>query len=302
MSIRRIVWLLALGVALPAATAGAQSLGTFRWQLQPYCNVLTVNVTQQGSFYILDGTDDRCGGGNQSGSAVGTAYLTPLGLVGFGLTTVLPGGVPVHTEATITIASLNGTWRDSAGNVGTFVFNPASPAAGAPRPVSTTGLPPASITNVFLAPNAVTGDNVVNNSITSVDILDGPRSAFASATGLTPLPAFTSPPANLRSVSINAPAAGKVIVYASGFFEFGSTGQDDGRCEITTSATAINNNFAFYGSEASGATTAMLYVPFGSTRGFDVAAGTTTFNLLCDRVLGTVGVWRPHLTAIYTAQ
>jgi hypothetical protein len=26
--------------------AGAQSLGTFRWQLQPYCNVVTVAITR----------------------------------------------------------------------------------------------------------------------------------------------------------------------------------------------------------------------------------------------------------------
>jgi hypothetical protein len=295
---RRIVSLLVLGLALPTSTAVAQSLGTFRWQLQPYCNVLTVNVTQQGNIYILDGTDDRCGGGNQAGSAVGIAYLTPLGLVGFGVTTVLPGGAPVHTEATITIASLSGTWRDSAGNNGTFQFNPASPS-GSPRPVSTTGLAPASITNVFIAPNAVTGDNVVNNSITSADILDGARGQFTSATGFVALPA--SPPLNVGSVTVNAPAAGKVLVHATGFFDFGSAAQDAARCEITTSPTTIINNFAFYGAEAA-AGSFMLYVPFGSTRGFDVAAGTTTFNLLCDRAAGTAGVWRPHLTAIYTPQ
>ena len=301
MSMRRIVSLLVLGLALPPSTAVAQSLGTFRWQLQPYCNVVTVHVVQQGNIYTLDGTDDRCGGGNQAGSAVGIAYLPPLGLVGFGLTTVLPGGAPVHTEATITIASLSGTWRDSAGNNGTFQFNPASPAPGSPRPVSSTGLAPASITNVFIAPNAVTGDNIVNNSITSADLLDGPRSAFSSATTFTTLPASGGAPANLRSVTINAPAPGNVIVNASGFFEFGSGGFDDGRCEITTAAT-IYNDFAIYGSEATAATNAMLYVPLGGTRGFSVAAGATTFNLLCDRVVGTVGFWRPSLTAIYTPQ
>ena len=39
------------GCGLIASTAEAQSLGTFRWQLQPFCNVVTVNVTQQGAVY-----------------------------------------------------------------------------------------------------------------------------------------------------------------------------------------------------------------------------------------------------------
>jgi len=109
MSLRRTLALVVLCLALPTTTAFAQPLGSFRWQIQPYCNVLTVNVVQQGGIYTLDGTDDRCGGGNQPGSVVGIAYMTPLGLVGFGLTSVLPNGTPIHTEATISISSLNGT-------------------------------------------------------------------------------------------------------------------------------------------------------------------------------------------------
>ena len=139
----RMLVLLALGVALPAVSAQAQPIGSFRWQLQPYCNVITVNVTQQGDIYTLDGTDDRCGGGNQPASAIGIAYLTPLGLVGFGITSVLPNGTPVHTEATISIASLNGTWRDSGGNNGTFIFTPGAPVAGTPRPIPSGGIAPA---------------------------------------------------------------------------------------------------------------------------------------------------------------
>ena len=42
--------------ALTTSAADAQSLGTFRWQLQPFCNVVTVNVIQQGAVYTLDGS------------------------------------------------------------------------------------------------------------------------------------------------------------------------------------------------------------------------------------------------------
>ncbi len=119
---------------LAAAGPGfAQSLGTFRWQLQPYCNVITVRVTQIGSTYTLDGTDDMCGA-SPSAAATGMAFVNPAGNIGFGLTLVVPPGpTPVHLNATIDIASLSGTWQDSAGNTGPFVFNPAS-ASGGPRP------------------------------------------------------------------------------------------------------------------------------------------------------------------------
>ena len=43
-----------------AAPAAAQSLGTYRWQLQPFCNVLTISVVQQGGQYQLDGSEMVC--------------------------------------------------------------------------------------------------------------------------------------------------------------------------------------------------------------------------------------------------
>jgi hypothetical protein len=41
----------AFGVMLGAPGLGAQGtvVGTFRWQLQPFCNAVTVTVTQQGA-------------------------------------------------------------------------------------------------------------------------------------------------------------------------------------------------------------------------------------------------------------
>ena len=48
-------------VVISGGRADAQPLGTFRWQLQPYCNVVTVTVIQQGAVYTMDGYDDQCG-------------------------------------------------------------------------------------------------------------------------------------------------------------------------------------------------------------------------------------------------
>jgi hypothetical protein len=45
-------------ITVAATPVAAQSLGTFRWQLRPYCHVLTLAVTQNGAGYRVEGTDD----------------------------------------------------------------------------------------------------------------------------------------------------------------------------------------------------------------------------------------------------
>jgi hypothetical protein len=293
MTLCRTVALAALCLALSSTSAYAQSLGTFRWQLQPFCNVMTVNVTQQGAIYVLDGTDDRCGNGNQPGSAVGIAYLTPQGLLGFGITTVLPGGTPVHTEATLSLSSLGGTWRDSAGNSGAFVFNGALPGA-TPRPIPTGGISPASITNIHIANNAVTTANIVDASITSVDILDAPRAQFAGGNQLLPL---TSTAAVVRSINITAPTAGTLIVNASGYFSFPDfTTLDAARCSITTGTAVDLSRLIVFGENTADA---MSHLPFGATRGFSVPAGTHTINLVCEEAYGDTAIGGSEVTAIF---
>ena len=72
MTLCRTVALAALCLALSSTSAYAQSLGTFRWQLQPYCNVLPVTVTQVGAAYRVEGTDDQCGAATRA-PVIGTA-------------------------------------------------------------------------------------------------------------------------------------------------------------------------------------------------------------------------------------
>ncbi len=120
-----------------AARAEAQSLGAFRWQLQPFCNVVVVNVTQQGAVYTADGYDDQCGAA-QRAPLVGLATPNPDGTIGFGLHVVtVPGGRSVHIDARITLAGLSGSWTDSEGNSGTFAFGAAT--GGSPRPAPAAG-------------------------------------------------------------------------------------------------------------------------------------------------------------------
>ncbi len=56
---RGLVFLVA--AVLYASAVSAQSIGTFPFQLAPYCNVVTLTVTQIGNTLTLDGYDDQCG-------------------------------------------------------------------------------------------------------------------------------------------------------------------------------------------------------------------------------------------------
>ena len=118
-----------------ASAASAQTIGTFSWQFQPFCNVVTVTVVQQGAAYTLDGFDDQCGAA-QRASVVGNGHLNPDGTIGFGFHIVqAPTAASVTVEARINLGTLNGTWSDTDGNQGTLAFNQA--AAGSPRPLAT---------------------------------------------------------------------------------------------------------------------------------------------------------------------
>ena len=123
-----------MALAIPAVVS-AQPLGTFRWQLQPYCNVVSLTVTQVGAQYRVEGTDDQCGAGRDLASAIGMAFQNPDGTIGFGLTIVVaPGGAAVNIDAEISLATLSGTWRDSTGATGTFAFRTGAGTGGTPRP------------------------------------------------------------------------------------------------------------------------------------------------------------------------
>lgn len=121
--------------------ASAQPLGTFRWQQQPYCNVLTVQVVQSGNVFHLDGIDDQCGAATQA-SVVGLAFQNPSGSIGLGFTIVTsPGGTPLHLDATVSLPGASGTWRDSAGNTGAFALTAGAAVPGSPRPVPRASFP-----------------------------------------------------------------------------------------------------------------------------------------------------------------
>jgi hypothetical protein len=131
------------GLFIVVNVAVAQPLGSFTWQLQPYCNRVTVNVRQDGAVYTLDGSDDQCGA-SQRAPLVGLATPNPDGSIGFGLNIISPTGQSIPVQARISISTLSGPWRDSGGNSGTFAFGGATPGLP-PRPVPTA---PGDITEV----------------------------------------------------------------------------------------------------------------------------------------------------------
>jgi hypothetical protein len=159
--------IVAFVVLVATDSAWAQPVGTFRWQLQPYCNVLSLNVIGEGGNYTLDGTDDLCGA-MQKASAVGLAFQNPDGTIGFGLTIVTPpGGEAVHIKATINLVTLGGTWSDENGNTGLFVFTPGAGIAGSPRPAAPAPIPSPTKTSFAydLAPGATSAPMTVPASI-----------------------------------------------------------------------------------------------------------------------------------------
>lgn len=118
-----------------APPAAAQTLGIFRWQTRPFCNLLTLVVTATPAGFRMEGTDDQCGG--TPASAIGMAYPKVNGTVGVGLTLVFPGAVSLHVDGTINPgAGYNGAWSDSVGRSGTLTFVPGGVATSGPlRPV-----------------------------------------------------------------------------------------------------------------------------------------------------------------------
>ncbi len=157
--IARCVLLTLALLPLTARPVGAQPLGTFVWQLAPYCNVVTLNTTQDGAIYTFDGTDNQCGAATLA-TARGLAVVNPNGTVSIGLTIVTsPGALPVHVQANIDLATYGGPWTDDHGNSGTFVFTPVSPS-GSPRPLASAGIPA----------GAVTSAKILDGTVAAIDV------------------------------------------------------------------------------------------------------------------------------------
>lgn len=288
----------ALVVGFILASAGgafAEVFGTFSWQMQPYCNRVTLTLTSTPAGFTVDGADDLCGAGNRAG-AVGIASFDPNGTVAVNVTIVTaPTGRAVHVSAIVDPATGNGTWTDSVGNAGTFAFGAHTPNLP-PRPFPSSALPPGVITTVELAPGAVVGATVADGSLSIADFADPPLATFQSGNQDIEL---SNVPTVVRSVTLTAPATGRVLVQASGYVYFRDTSSafEVARCSITT-GTTVDGNRLIYMNDG-GATGDFASDAFGAVRGYNVVAGPFTVNLVCDEYLGNAFVADTSMTALF---
>lgn len=114
---------------LPTTPAYAQVFGTFPWQMQPYCNIVTLTLIASPAGFRLEGADDQCGSTNK-GSVVGMATFNASGNVTLNFTIGSPTAQTVQVNAIVSPANGEGTWADGNGHVGAFRFFAA--AAGLP--------------------------------------------------------------------------------------------------------------------------------------------------------------------------
>lgn len=127
-----------------SAVFAVESLGTFTWQLVPFCNVLTLALAIDGPIVTLSGYDNGCGAAERQ-AVIGSGYPNPNGTVGIGLTILSATARPSYVQILLEAGSTSGTWKDDTGHSGSFAFNPGPSPKGAPRDVVVGPCPPDSI-------------------------------------------------------------------------------------------------------------------------------------------------------------
>lgn len=329
----RLPLVLAGLLALLPIVGEAQTIGTFRWQLLPYCNVVTLHIVQQGPAFALNGYDDQCGTAPRA-SVVGTAFVNPDGTIGVGFTTILaPTAANVHVDARISGATLGGPWRDSNGASGTFVFTPGAGSGGPERPLAPIGIAPMSVTGTHLAPGAVgsghiapaavgpvqlapgavnaghlapasvhgshlaagavTGAALADGSVTAAHLRDGPKLATTSTLRITDL-LTAEHAATAHSLSLDIPTRGTVLVSAQASIVFGPG--RSARCGLNTAPSVpVSPDYVY----ASGDTAVPQWIPVALTRLFTVDAGRFTVHLVCAAGMAPATVTGPTLTALF---
>ena len=184
---RIIGTVLGTAIVLLGRPASAQTVGTFSWQLQPYCNVVKLTVIQQDAQYQLDGTDTDCSGTQTPSAVRGLAFPLPDGTVRLGLSMVAATtAVPVAIDVIIDVATLSGTWRDSSGYSGTFVLGASG--SGVSRPAASLGavgftLTNGSVTRAKIADGNVTADKIKDGNVTADKLAVGAVTADKLAVG-----------------------------------------------------------------------------------------------------------------------
>ncbi len=274
-------------------------------KLQPFCNKVTVAVTQNGGHYTLDGYDDQCGAG-QRAPLVGLATPNPDGSIGLGLAIVTaPGGRPVHVDARIALASLGGPWSDSAGNSGTFVFN--GTAAGSPRPAPTvpgTVLAVGSVPGSAMANGAIGSAQIATNAVSSAQTSNEPGIADTFSTAAVQL---TPTAVTVASTAMRVPANGFVEIEVTGVWANAAAGADSAYCQLQKGAAVgvsnsqpyillhdLNSNIGAYRSFSG-----HRIVPVAVADNPPLISQGQTFRLVCQEQGGDVLMEYVYISATY---
>jgi len=198
----------AVVLSLPTP-ARAQVFGTFTWQMQPFCNRVTITLSNTPAGFTLDGADDQCG--VSRGSVFGVAVFTPTGTVALNFTIVsAPGGVGAHVSGIVDPGTGSGTWTDSTGHAGTFVLGGGTPGLPArPTTVSTT-IGAGAVSTTAIADLAVTTPKLADLAVTASKLADGAVAAAKIAAGAVDASKVNAAQVQLR-VAASCPAGQMMI-------------------------------------------------------------------------------------------
>jgi hypothetical protein len=230
-------------------------------------------------------------------NAVGPAAIAP-GAVGpsaiapgaVGPSAIAPGAVGASAIAPNAVGPL----AIAPGAVGpsAIMIGAVSGAHIADGDIAAADLAPGAVGAAAVAANAIVGGHIADGSLTAADLLDEPRAASAEGVDFFTLPAVEQV---IREVTIVAPTAGKVIVTASGNLFFSNPGLlDFAYCSISRT-TNVERPYAAYVYET--LPNQLGWLPMGATRGFNEAAGTVTFRLICAG--GGSQLFDASLTAVF---
>ncbi len=158
-----------------------------------------------------------------------------------------------------------------------------------------------SIRRKDLGNNAITSLKVRNSSLTGSDMAPDsiPADDLSNEAGgdfdVNPTSAQQTFPLGsadvFRSFELTAPSAGQVILNASGVF----SGTGVGNCSISKDAL-VDPKTRTTGLVDSGSISS---VPFAIAWGESVAAGSQTWNLVCEATVATPSIINPALTGLF---
>ncbi|MDO8945567.1 MAG: hypothetical protein Q7U88_00260 [Desulfocapsaceae bacterium] len=104
----------------------------------------------------------------------------------------------------------------------------------------------------------------------------------------------------VRTITLNLPSKGLVIVNASGYCDFYDTSDVTSycRCSISQGSVVDYNNLMISGTSTSAKPTSD-YMPWGATRAFPLDAGTQTFNLVCNASDNLIIIGDTQINAVF---